>query len=323
LPVGALADGPGLTPTQYGAQPTFRGIVVTPTGEDALSDLLNVRVDANTGVGSYELAPPGQDTNCYEHGAQCVYLNEDVFDGSANSFFAAVAGRIRIDAQVTTDQSQGELEYVELREATIAARNVPYNEATLVQGGRCFWVQNAPFDTRRADGCNPLTANTCDAGKTCVADNAAGSDGTCRGYGSGTNNTPCSQQVDGSTNCGVEYACSFDTNRVCRKRCDLLANDNACPVATVCSTFGYCEPQTVEDETAIDEPCDAFGDFCGVDGARGLCFPEYDAEGTQTAAAVCRQFQRARSVCPAGLDLGFIEFEGFSDRSIGRCVPAL
>ncbi len=317
LAVGALANGPGLTETQYGAQPTFRGVVVTPSG-GVLPVLLNVRVDASTGMGTYPLTPPGTDTNCYEHGAQCVYL-----DGSRNAFFAAVAGRIRIDEQTTTDQSTGMLEYVELREATQEARNVPYNQANLVANGRCYWVENAPFDTRRPDGCDPLGVDTCGASKTCVAENAAGTDGTCRGYGNATNDAPCTQQSDGSTNCGIEYACSLDTNRVCRKRCDLLSVNNDCPTATVCSTFGYCEPQTVEAATGFDEDCDAFGNFCGEEGAYGLCFPQYDAEGQQTAAAVCGKFERSRAACPAGQELGYIEFSGLLDRSLGRCIPAL
>lgn len=323
IPAFTLANGPGLTPSQYGAQPTFRGVVVTPGGEPVLEDMIHVRVDASTAVGSYELAPPGTDTNCYEHGAQCMYLHEDVFSGSSNAFFVAVAGRIRITEQTTTDQSAGVIDYVELREASIEKRNVPYNQANLVADGACYWVENAEFDTRRADGCDPLGASTCGANKTCVAENAAGSDGTCRGYGNGTNLTPCTQQSDGSTNCGAEYACSLDTTRVCRKKCDILSANNECPTATVCSTFGYCEPQTVETETAFDEDCDAFGHFCGNEGAYGLCFPQYDAQGQQTAAAVCGRLERTRSACPAGQDLGFIEFDGILDRSMGRCVPAL
>lgn len=326
MTTGTFANGPGLTPRQYGAQPTFRGVVVTPEGEEVLDDLLNIRIDSATGPGTYELGASGVE-NCYENGAQCVYLHEDVFSGSSNRFYAAVRGRLRIDAQITTDQSAGVLEYVELREARIEARNVPFNAATLEPEGRCIWIENAAFDTRRPGGCNPRTANPCPAGEACIRENTAGTDGTCRAStGGGTNGATCVQDTTGGSPCGVEYMCSEDPPgaRKCRRLCDLFADDNACPTNTICGPFGYCEPpkNTQVDETVlVGETCNVNRFYCGPDGARGACFNARDASSQPLPEGPrCHAFQHSRAAC-GDQELAYLGFDGYDDRSLATCVP--
>lgn len=329
LPTGSFANGPALTPRQYGAQPTFRGSVDTPTGQPELDDLLHVRIDAATDPGSYELAPIDGNDNCYEDNAQCVYLHEDLFEGASNRFFVATRGRLRIDAQITTDQSQGVLEYVELRESTLGSRNVPFNQSHLVQNGRCLWIENAAFDTRRVNGCNPQAADPCPAGSACIRENAAGTDGTCQtSTGGGTNGASCSRDQDGNSNCGLEYMCSEEgaavQDRKCRRLCDLFAADNVCPTNTICGPFGYCEPPTaqVDDTVVAGDACNPQRFFCGPDGARGVCFNALDeAQQQLPEGPLCHKFEASRAACPAGQELGYLPFSGYEDRSFAACVP--
>lgn len=327
-------NGPQLMPAQYGAQPTLRAFVTSPLGEEVLPDQLLIRLDAATGVGEYDLSDSAG--NCYERGEQCVYLHQDVSDNSSNKFFVAVAGKVHIDAQITTDQSQGTLEYVELREAIPGNRNVPYNAAALVPNGACLWIAHATFDTRRENGCNPLVANSCGNDRVCIPENAAGSDGTCqRSTSGGTNNAPCTRDVNGDSNCGLEYTCSKDDAPVCRRLCDLLGDDNTCPTGTMCSFYGYCEPwdPTTRDPAALGASCAINGARCG-EKDRGWCFNATDAQSPPKPlpeGRKCHPFQRSRAACTEDdQELGYVDIKlpnsqnpNLLDRSIGTCVPAL
>ncbi len=326
LETGAFYNGPDLNPRQYGAQPTFRGLVVVPDGL-AAPDLLHIRIDASTGVGSYDLAPAAGESNGYQHGLQTVYLQQDINGGISGALYVAVAGTLRVDAQITADQSQGELSFVELREASLGVRNLPYNAASLVAGGRCLWIQRGAFDTRRTKGCNPLVANACPAAQACIRENAAGSDGTCQAStGGGTNSAPCSRTANGDSNCGLEFMCSEDPpdSRKCRKLCNLYDGGNACPTGTFCGFFGYCEPPTSQlDPAAIGESCSPSKSFCGSDDARGMCFNAMSEQNTQLPEGTrCHAIERSRAACPAGQELGYVTFEGYADRSAAACVPS-
>ena len=326
----SFLNGPQLMPAQYGAQPTLRAVVTSPLGEEVLPDQLLIRLDAATGVGEYDLTDLNSTGNCYERGEQCVYLQQDVSNNSANKFFVAVAGKVRVDAQITTDQSQGTLEYVELREAIPGNRNVPYNAATLVPGGACLWIAHATFDTRRENGCNPRVANSCGNDRVCIPENAAGSDGTCRRSTSGgTNNAPCTRDVNGDSNCGLEYTCSKDAAPVCRRLCDLLGDNNTCPTGTMCSFYGYCEPGWTRDPAALGAACATERARCGAKD-RGWCLKATNAQGQQLPELVCRPFQRSRKACTdAEQDLGYVDIKqpndqnpNLLDRSIGTCFPS-
>lgn len=327
---GSFENGPTLRPRRYGAQPTFRSQEETPTGVPGRPDLLLIRIDAATGPGSYDLAPALGNDNCYEDNAQCVYVQEDLgVDGQA--LFVATRGRLRIDAQITADQSQGVLEYVELRESELAERNVPFNQSQVLPEGRCLWLENVPFDTRRPNGCDPYAANPCPAGKVCIRENAAGTDGTCQAStGGGTNGAPCSRDAAGDSNCGLEYMCSEEGGdtaaRRCRRLCKLFEGGNVCPTNTICGAFGYCEPPTsiVDETVAIGQSCSPSKYFCGTDGARGICFNALDEQlNPLPGGPRCHEIEAARSACPSGQELGYVPLEGYQniDRSFATCLP--
>ena len=324
---GPLANGPGVAQTTYGQQPTYRGDLTTPLGDPVLADSLRVRLDAATTPGTYDLSRGG--SNCYEKSAQCVIVVQDVdaATGAAAKTFAAVRGQVEVSAEKTPDQRQGRLRRIELREVTITPSNTPWRAAELVSGGECLWVEELAFDTRRPDGCDPRKADSCGTGKACIPDNAAGSDGTCRAAtGAKATGEACTTDENNASDCAAGHRCidPGGGGAICVKTCDLLAAQPGCGEGTMCGSFGLCRTATPTDPAKIGETCTMDGAKCGSEGARGTCFELFTPAGVPWDKGLkCWGFERARSACRPGEDLGYQSFSSGRDRSLGICTTKL
>lgn len=321
---GTFANGTQLTPALYGQQPTFRAPLATAVGDAARADQLRVRLDAATGSGSHALTGAA---SCYEKGAQCVtaHVDLDPASGVAARTFAAVRGTVELGDAITPDERAGTIRGVELREITIAQTNVPWRAAELVPGGECLWIDEAAFDTRRADGCDPTAKDACGAGRSCIAENAAGSDGSCVTAGTKATGASCSLDDAGGSDCAEGHRCiDLDGGATCVRTCDVMATTTGCAAAESCQAFGLCRPLGASDPAQIGESCTNAEGACGRDGARGTCFELWGPDNQPwDEGSKCWGFARARSACAPGDDLGYQSFARGNDRSLGICTLKL
>ncbi|WNG57285.1 hypothetical protein F0U59_22820 [Archangium gephyra] len=333
ISMGELRTGIELTPVQYGPQPLYRGEFAS-FGDPAFVDTAYIRLDVNTAPGLYDLANGGTNLFTCE---QCVYGYQDV-SGPAQKTFVAESGSLWLALKVSPQQTAGALANVTLRESVPAAPlSAPYKGTAPVTGGECRWIRFATWDTIRSGGCDPregsLTSNP--PGHTCVAEDAAATDGTLekslgtKTQGEACTKTPASESQFASTDCSPGYACTdaYTEARQCLATCDFMAADPGCPTGTVCGVYGLCMQQSVMepigylfDPALIGESCTAgFAEFCGVEGARGVC-----ADLTGAGHGTCYRYTRARSECGAGEELGFVSYPlpgGGFDRTYGWCYP--
>jgi hypothetical protein len=332
--MGELQNGIELSPVLYGPQPTYRG-EFSNLGDPAFADAALIRLDVNTAPGLHDLANGGTNLFTCE---QCVYGYQDL-TGPAKKTFVAESGTLWLAVKVSPQQTAGALANVTLRESVAAAPlSAPYTGTAPVAGGECRWIRFATWDTIRPGGCDPRegspTANP--PGHTCVADDAAASDGTLekslgtRQQGEACTYTPAASANQlASTDCAPGYACSgaYTEARQCLATCDFMAANPGCPTGTVCGVYGLCIEQSVMepigylfDPALIGETCTAsFAEFCGVEGARGVC-----VDLTRSGHGTCFPYTRARSECGAGEELGFVSYplsNGGSDRTYGFCYP--
>jgi hypothetical protein len=215
--------------------------------------------------------------------------------------------------------------------------SAPYRGSAVVSGGECKWIRFATWSTVRPDGCDPregsLTANP--PGHTCVPDNYFADDGTLeKSQGTGTQGTACistpSTEAHGlaTTDCAQGFACTdlLSDDAQCLKTCDPMAAVPGCPTGTVCGVYGLCIEQSVLepigfafDPALIGETCTlSFAEFCGTEGARGVC------ANLGTGPTKCYRYARARSDCGPGEELGFVNYPlsgGGYDRGTGWCYP--
>lgn len=321
---GTFANGTQLTPALYGQQPTFRAPLATAVGDAALADQLRVRLDAATGSGSHALTGAA---TCYEKGAQCVtaHVDLDPASGAAAKTFAAVRGTVELGDAITPDERAGTIRGVELREITIAQTNVPWRAAELVPGGECLWVDEATFDTRRADGCDPTAKDACGSGRSCIAENAAGSDGSCVTAGTKSTGASCALDDAGGSDCAEGHRCvDLGGGTTCIRTCDVMATATGCAAAESCQAFGLCRPIEASDPALVGESCTNAEGACGRDGARGLCFELWSPDNQPwDKGSKCWGFARARSACAPGDDLGYQSFARGNDRSLGICTLKL
>lgn len=315
----------GAPPITHGQQPTFSADLVTSIGDPSRRDQVRIRIDAAATTGAHSLADAG---SCFEKGAECVVIAEDMNPATlipAKSY-AAVRGMVDIDAQVTPEERTGRVRGVELREITIASTNVPWRAASLVPGGACLWLEEAAFDTRRPDGCDPNAVDPCGAGRTCIARNAAGTDGTCVAATSTiAAGDACTPDADGGSGCEPGHRCiDVGAGARCTRTCDLLAATSGCADGTWCGPFGLCRAPAATDPARIGEACASENATCGRDGARGVCFVLYDPAGNPwSEGSKCWGYQRARSACAPGEDLGYASYAQGKDRSLGICTTRL
>ncbi|KFE72089.1 hypothetical protein [Hyalangium minutum] len=334
ITLGELQNGTELTPVLYGSQPTYRG-EFSSFGDPAVADAARIRLDVNTAPGLHELAAGG--TNLFQC-EQCVWGYQDL-GSPAQKMFVAESGQLLLARKVSPQQTLGALSNVVLRESVNAPpTGVPYAGSAPVPGGECRWIRFATWNTIRPGGCDPrdssVTANF--LRRTCVADDAAATDGTmewslgAKKQGEACQYTPAASTSElASTDCAQGYACSgaYTDERQCLVTCDFMAADPGCPTGTVCGVYGLCIEQAVMEPIGylfepalIGESCSVgFAEFCGVEGARGLC-----ADVTRSGTGTCYPYKRARSECGAGEELGYISYPlpgGGSDRTYGFCYP--
>ncbi|WP_224366434.1 hypothetical protein [Hyalangium versicolor] len=334
ITLGELRNGVQLAPVMYGAQPTYRG-EFSNQGDPATTDTALIRLDLNTAPGLYDLANGGTNLFTCE---QCVWGVQDA-GSSAEKLFVAESGKLLLAHKVSPQQTVGALSNVVLRQSVKAAPlSAPYTGSAPVAGGECRWIRFATWSTVRTGGCDPREGSWRPplSNFTCVADNAAADDGTFeKSLGTKTQGQECTYTPpanDGelaSTDCAPSYACSpeFTDSRQCLKTCDFMAADPGCPTGTVCGVYGLCIEQSVLepigylfDPALVGETCSVnYAEFCGVEGARGVC-----VDLQRTGFGTCFKYERARSDCGSGEELGFVGYPlsgGGYDRTYGWCYP--
>lgn len=332
IDAGDFKNGVQLTPVIYSQSPTYRS-AITGLGDPAVADSLRIRLDAATSPGLYSLSTPAT-SNLFTC-EQCVFAFADL---PATNLFVAEAGALVLAAKVSAEQTFGALVNVTLRQAVAAPPfNAPYTGSAVVPGGSCYWIRFATWNTIRPFGCNPqqgsLTANL--PGLTCVPESRAGNDGTLeratghKKQGATCAYTPAAGNAPASSNCARGYSCTdaFTADRTCLETCDFMAANPGCGNGLVCGPNGLCIEQSVLEpigflfeDVAIGEACvNDFAEFCGSEGARGVCVA-LSGPGT----GICYPYERARSHCGAGEELGFVSYPltgGGFDRTYGWCFP--
>jgi hypothetical protein len=134
------------------------------TGDEALSDLLRILFSGDITVGVHALDPdpnhafPDYVTNFVTTSNAAVTLQEDLVDQAYTKVFTAVAGELEIFELVSSHQTRGVVRHVELREM---APNPDTEALEPVEGGPCYWIEEAEYDVRRANGCTPYTDDAC------------------------------------------------------------------------------------------------------------------------------------------------------------------
>lgn len=331
IQAGEFLNGIELAPVQYSPSPTYKA-AITGLGDPAVTDSLQIRLDAATSLGLYSLA--GANSNLFTC-EECVF---GIADQQASHIFVADAGSVLVAAKINPQQTIGALTGVTLREAVISTPSSgPYKGTAIVPGGACYWIRFATWNTVRAYGCDPAQSSITShiPGFTCVADNYSANDGTLeRTAGAKQRDEQCTYtaatgNAPAISDCATGYTCSnlFDDARECLKTCDFMAADPGCDADQVCGVYGVCiEQSTLQgygfdfDPAQIGEACTLqYSEFCGSEGARGVCLALGGA-GTQT----CYPYERARTDCAPGEELGYVSYpldNGGFDRSSGFCYP--
>ncbi|WP_244227212.1 hypothetical protein [Corallococcus aberystwythensis] len=332
ITMGDLANGIQLTPVKYGNQPTYQG-TFSAFGDPAVADSALIRLDVNTAPGLHDLAAGGANLFTCE---QCVYGYQDA-GTTGQKLFVADSGSLLLALKVSPQQTVGALYNVTLRESVTAAPlGAPYRGSAVVPGGECKWIRFETWNTVRTAGCDPregsLTANP--PGHTCVADNSFADDGTLeksegtKTQGAACTSTPAAEaNHPATTDCAQGFACTdlLSADAQCLKTCDPMAAVPGCPSGTLCGVYGLCIEQSVLepigfafDPALIGQTClGGFAEFCGVEGARGVC-----ADVTGSGVSTCLAYTRARSECGPGEELGYVNYPlsgGGYDRGSGFC----
>lgn len=329
-----LQNGIQATPVRYSQQPTFRGQFES-FGDPAFADLARVRLDSDTAPGLYSLS--GENSSLYTC-QQCAWGIQDS-GGPTQKLFVAESGTLVVAGKISPQQTAGALFNVTLREAVTAPPlSAPYTGSQFVEGGECRWIRFADWSTVRPNGCDPRQGSWSShlPGLTCVPDSYAADDGTLeRSQGTKKQGEICTytegagETAPATTDCARGYACTlaFDEPRTCMRTCDFLSPDPGCPEDTVCGPLGLCVAQsTLEsigfafEDVAIGETCSSsYSEFCGSEGARGVCA---DVDGSGPAPVKCYRYERARSACDSGQELGYIYYtlpDGGFDLTYGWC----
>ncbi len=333
-----LQNGIQLDPVKYSQQPTLRGNFAS-FGDPAYDDLARIRLDTNTAPGIYSLSGANSDLYTCK---QCAWGIQDS-DGPTQKSFVADNGTLIVAAKVSPEQSAGVLFNVTLREAVDAPPyNSSYGGSTFVPGGECRWIRSATWSTIRPKGCDPrqgsLTAHP--PGLTCVATSYAADDGTLersagtKKQGELCTSTPGAHENDlDRTDCAPGFACTnaIEDSPTCMRTCDYLSPHPGCHGTEVCGPLGLCAEQSKLESFGFNFSNDAIGDtcatsltyFCGTEGHRGVCV-DIDQDGP--SPPICYRYERARSACPAGQDLGYLDYDlggGGYDLTYGWCyTPA-
>ncbi|MFY0542043.1 hypothetical protein [Nannocystis pusilla] len=298
------------------------------TADEALFDLLRIMFDGDIAVGVHPLDPdpnhaiPNFVNQYVTVSSATVTYQEDLEGQAYKKTFVAVAGELEVFDMLSSHQTHGRVRHVELREMV---KNGDLLEP--VEGGTCYWIQEAEYDVKRPNGCTPYTDDACPAEQFCMPVNAIGTDGVCVTGGEKAEGEGCTL-VDPNgwdSDCALGLRCvDFGDGHECGKVCDVLSDAPGCAEGTHCGGgYNLCLPHELLQMSGVDpapigEPCvdNPTALYCGGDGRPGHCYDD-DAEGP--LASTCLPFLPAPSHCEAPQTAGYVAYKAGIDRSTLWC----
>lgn len=326
-------------PEEYLSQPYLIGVpkLGGSTGNPQQPNKFFFWLDSANAVGSYPITP--LQTYVYDAantgGISADFIAPDASDGGAGGFtkrYIAVSGTVQMTSVLTPHQTEGTVSNVRFEEVK---RNDD-GTATLVPGGKCYWLKSTSWNTKRAGGCAPFTTNTCGAGKFCMPTNAIGDDGLCVTTGTKPIGAVCTQAVAGNwdSDCVAGSRCAKfagdfgETKFTCHKLCDVRSTAPDCPADAHCGGgYNTCmsvaflknapvNGNEIDTVATVGQTCaqNPKANYCGVSSKPGICYTD-----TGAAGATCRPFVHALSECPAGTTGGYVGYKGGIDQSTVWC----
>jgi len=302
------------------------------SGDAMLFDRLRLFFDGDLGVGNHAIdgdpnhALPDYATTFVTTCAACAVFQEDLSeDGAYLKIYAAKSGELEIGEILTPHQTVGTARYLELREIVKSADTKTYG---WVEGGQCYWIEEAAFDVRRPKGCKPYVDGACPADQFCMPTNAIGTDGECVTGGDKGAGEACTKAspTQWDSDCALGLRCADDgMGPVCVKVCDIHAAAPDCPMGTHCGGgYNVCMDEAILQNSGVDgaslgEVCatNAGALYCGGAGTPGTCWDD-DADGP--LEAICIPFASAPSQCVAPRTAGYVAYKDGKDNSTLFCI---
>lgn len=254
-----------------------------------------------------------------------VDLDESVDPSAYAKSFASKAGELEIIDLLTPHQTSGAIRHVELREI---AADVDTGIYDWVDGGACYWIEEAEFDVRRPNGCMPFTNDACPADQFCMPVVSSGIDGECVTGGDVGPGEACTFVNDTTwdSDCELGLRCFNDgSGGICMQTCDIFAASPGCPAQTHCGGgYNMCMPEEILTESGLDpallgETCEVNPTalYCGGSGQPGMCWDD-DQDGPMES--ICYPLHSAPSECLAPQTAGTLQYKGGIDLSTVWCV---
>ncbi|MDI1481476.1 hypothetical protein [Polyangium sp. y55x31] len=303
------------------------------SGDDTLSDRLRLFYDGALGTGVHAMdgdpthALPDFKTTFVPTCNACAVFQEDLGDNTYLKNFAVKSGELEITALVTPHQTAGVARHVELREVVKDAMTGAWG---WVDGGTCYWIEEASYDGRRPKGCVPYAFDACPADQFCMPTNAVGTDGECVTGGAKVEGEACTRVSDTQwdSDCSLGLRC-FDggMGAICHKVCDLHAAAPDCPAGTHCGGgYNLCLDVAILQNSGVDDA--SLGEtcatnpgalYCGGAGQPGMCWDDDGDAGPMEAT--CIPFVSAPSQCVAPRTAGYVAYKDGIDQSTLFCIP--
>lgn len=301
------------------------------TGDPALFDLLRILFDGDLGIGVHTLDPdpnhaiPGFVTSFVTVSNAAVVYQEDQANNAYTKVFVATAGELEIVEMLSSHQTRGRVQHVELREMVT---NPDTEELELKPDGTCYWIEEAEYDVRRPQGCTPFKPGACADDQYCMPTNAIGSDGECVAGGAKQEGEACAltSPMKWDSDCAPGLRCiDFGDGPECGKVCDVLSDAPGCPAGTHCGGgYNLCLDEALLQMSGIDpaplgEPCvdNPTALYCGGEGRPGHC---YDDDAAGPLPSTCLPFLSAPSQCIAPQTAGYVGYKSGIDRSTLWCL---
>jgi hypothetical protein len=332
----ALRSSQMINSETYDTQPDLQATASLggSTGDAMRPNQFFFYLDSADAVGTYAVVPFPNYFYARPHGGglSVDFATPDGGTGAFTRRYLAVSGTIEVASVLTPHQTQGRLSGVRFNEVTRGSDG----SATLVPGGRCYWLASAAWDTRRAGGCVPFaTPSTCPAGRQCMPTNAIGDDGVCAAVGTRTEGEECTAPPTGTwdSDCAPGLRCARfgvdlgETTFTCHRICDVRSASPSCPAGTHCGGgYNACLPisylqhdargmNSIDTVATVGAACaeNPAALYCGASARPGVCFAD-----TGAAGATCRRVVHAGSECP-GETAGYVAYKGGIDRSTLFC----
>jgi len=315
-----------------GTVPVIRSPQAHPSlsGDPALFDLLRILFDGDLDIGVHSLDPdpnhaiPNFMQNFVTISNAAVVYQEDLSNGAYAKVLVAAAGELEIVEMLSPHQSRGSVRHVELREMVL---NPDTSQLEPLDGGACYWIEEAEYDVRRPNGCTPYTPGACPDEQFCMPTNAIGSDGECVTGGAKQAGEGCARPDPAlwDSDCALGLRCiDFGDGLECGQVCDVRSDAPGCAAGTHCGGgYNLCLDEALLQDSGVDpalvgEPCteDPTAGYCGADGRPGTCYDD-DAGGPNPS--MCRPFASAPSQCVAPETAGYVAYKNQIDRSTLWC----